>query len=153
MKLKVTTTGAEKQAQKEENVRRGKNAKRKGGQYERDIAKKFQKKYGVELKRTPQSGGFAKKSDKADDYRGDITIVDTKQMLLIHIECKNQKTWQLKQWIEQAEEDCPDGRTPIVIFHQHNSSKDYVCVSLEDFFSLVEKDKVVGKRVFKNVNR
>lgn len=153
MKLKVTTTGAEKQAQKEENVRRGKNAKRKGGQYERDIAKKFQKRYGVELKRTPQSGGFAKKSDKADDYRGDITIVDTKQMLLIHIECKNQKTWQLKQWIEQAEEDCPDGRTPIVIFHQHNSSKDYVCISLEDFFSLVEKDKVVGKRVFKNVNR
>ena len=153
MKLKVTTTGAEKQAQKEENVRRGKNAKRKGGQYERDIAKKFQKRYGVELKRTPQSGGFAKKSDKADDYRGDITIVDTKQMLLIHIECKNQKTWQLKQWIEQAEEDCPDGRTPIIIFHQHNSSKDYVCISLEDFFSLVEKDKVVGKRVFKNVNR
>lgn len=153
MKLKVTTTGAEKQAQKEENIRRGKNAKRKGGQYERDIAKKFQKRYGVELKRTPQSGGFAKKSDKADDYRGDITIVDTKQMLLIHIECKNQKTWQLKQWIEQAEEDCPDGRTPIVIFHQHNSSKDYVCISLDDFFSLVEKDKVVGKRVFKNVNR
>ena len=135
MKLKATTTGAEKQAQKEENVRRGKNAKRKGGQYERDIAKKFQK------------------SEKADDYRGDITIVDTKQMLLIHIECKNQKTWQLKQWIEQAESDCPEGRIPVVIFHQHNSSKDYVCLSLEDFFSLVEKDKVVGKRVFKNVNR
>lgn len=149
MKLKATTTGAEKQAQKEENVRRGKNAKRKGGQYERDIAKKFQKRYGVELKRTPQSGGFAKKSEKADDYRGDITIVDTKQMLLIHIECKNQKTWQLKQWIEQAESDCPDGRIPVVIFHQHNSSKDYVCLSLENFFSLVEKDKVVGKRVFK----
>ena len=149
MKLKATTTGAEKQAQKEENVRRGKNAKRKGGQYERDIAKKFQKRYGVELKRTPQSGGFAKKSEKADDYRGDITIVDTKQMLLIHIECKNQKTWQLKQWIEQAESDCPEGRIPVIIFHQHNSSKDYVCLSLEDFFSLVEKDKVVGKRVFK----
>lgn len=149
MKLKATTTGAEKQAQKEENVRRGKNAKRKGGQYERDIAKKFQKRYGVELKRTPQSGGFAKKSEKADDYRGDITIVDTKQMLLIHIECKNQKTWQLKQWIEQAESDCPEGRIPVVIFHQHNSSKDYVCLSLEDFFSLVEKDKVIGKRVFK----
>lgn len=133
----------------EDNVRRGKNAKRKGGQYERDIAKCFQKKYGIELKRTPQSGGFAKKSEMADDYRGDITIVDTKQMLLLHIECKNQKTWQLKQWIAQAESDCPDGRTPIVIFHQHNSSKDYVCLSLEDFFNLVEKDKVVGKRCFK----
>ena len=133
----------------EDNVRRGKNAKRKGGQYERDIAKCLHKIYGIELKRTPQSGGFAKKSEMADDYRGDITIVDTKQMLLLHIECKNQKTWQLKQWIAQAESDCPDGRTPIVIFHQHNSSKDYVCLSLEDFFNLVEKDKVVGKRCFK----
>ena len=149
MKLKTTTVGAEKKAQKEKFVKQGKNAKRKGGQYERDIAKKFQTKYGVELKRTPQSGGFAKKCDKADDYRGDITIVDTKQMLLLHIECKNQKTWSLKQWLEQAEEDCPEGRTPIVVFHQHNSSKDYVCVSLEDFLNLVEKPKVVGKRVFK----
>ena len=149
MKLKPTPTGEEKKAQKEKFVKQGKNAKRKGGQYERDIAKKFQAKYGVELKRTPQSGGFAKKCDKADDYRGDITIVDTKQMLLLHIECKNQKTWSLKQWLEQAEEDCPEGRTPIVIFHQHNSSKDYVCLSLEDFFNLVDKPKVVGKRVFK----
>ena len=149
MKLKATTVGEEKKIQKEKQVRQGKNAKRKGGQYERDIAKRFQTKYGVELKRTPQSGGFAKKSEKADDYRGDITIVDTKQMLLLHIECKNQKQWQLKQWLDQAESDCPEGRTPIVIFHQHNSSKDYVCVSLDDFFNLVEKNKVVGKRVFK----
>lgn len=149
MKLKVTPTGAEAQSKHEESVRRGKNAKRKGGQYEREIANKFQIRYGVELKRTPQSGGFAKKSEKADDYRGDITIVDTKKMLLVHIECKNQKTWQLKQWIDQAEEDCPKGRVPIVIFHQHNSSKDYVCLSLDDFFNLVEVEKIVGRRKFK----
>ena len=117
MKLKATTTGEEKKNQKEKLVRQGKNAKRKGGQYERDIAKKFQDQYGVELKRTPQSGGFAKKSDKADDYRGDITIVDTKQMLKLHIECKNQKQWSLPKWISQAEEDCPDGRVPIIVFH------------------------------------
>lgn len=132
-----------------ENVRRGKTAKRKGANFERTIAKKFQQRYGIELKRTPQSGGFAKKSEKADDYRGDITIVDTTKMLLVHIECKDQKTWSLKQWIEQAENDCPEGRVPIVIFHQHNSSKDYVCLSLEDFFNLVEVDKIIGKRSFK----
>lgn len=149
MKLKATTAGEERKSQKEQNVRRGKNAKRKGGQYERDIAKKFQARYGVELKRTPQSGGFAKNSDKADDYRGDITIVDTKQMLLLHLECKNQKTWSLPKWLCQAEGDCPEDRTPVIIFHQHNSSKDYVCLSLDDFLNLVPKDKVIGKRVFK----
>lgn len=138
-----------KKEKSEEKVRQGKNAKRKGGQYERDIAKRFQKRYGVELKRTPQSGGFAKKSDKADDYRGDITIVDTKQMLKLHIECKNCKSWSLPKWLQQAESDCPEDRTPVVIFHQHNSSKDYVALSLEDFLSLVEKDKVIGKRRFK----
>lgn len=145
MQLKKVT----KKTKSDEKVRQGKNAKRKGGQYERDIAKKFKTAYGVELKRTPQSGGFAKKASLADDYRGDITIVDTTQMLLIHIECKNQKSWQLKNWIEQAESDCPTGRTPIVVFHQHNSSKDYVCLSLEDFFKLVDKKKVVKKREFK----
>lgn len=148
MKLKTTTTGEEKKNQKEKLVRQGKNAKRKGGQYERDIAKKFQDRYGVELKRTPQSGGFAKKSDKADDYRGDITIVDTKQMLKLHIECKTHKTLSIPKWISQAEEDCPEGRIPIIVFHQYNSSKDFVCLSIEDFLNLVPKDKVVGKRVF-----
>lgn len=151
--MKLKAVSEEKKSKEEmrhkENVRRGKNSKRKGGKYERDIAKKFQNRYGVELKRTPQSGGFAKKSDKADDYRGDITIVDTRETLLVHIECKNQKTWQLKQWIDQAEEDCPKDRKPIVVFHQHNTSKDYVCLSLDDFLKLVERDKVVGKRKFK----
>lgn len=142
MKLKATTQGEDKRAEKDKLVKQGKRAKRKGGQFERDVAKKFQNRYGIELKRTPQSGGFAKKSDKADDYRGDITIVDTKQMLLLHIECKNQQQWSLPKWIKQAFEDAPKERTPIVIFHQHGTSKDYVCLSLEDFFNLIS-EKVV----------
>lgn len=146
--MKLVKVATAEETKQEQLSKQGKRAKRKGGNYERLIAKKFQDRYGVELKRTPQSGGFAKKCDKADDYRGDITIVDTKQMLKLHIECKNQKQLQLKNWLEQAESDCPEGRTPVVIFHQHNTSKDYVCLSLEDFFSLVEKNKVVGKRVF-----
>lgn len=146
--MKLVKVSTAEETKQEQLSKQGKRAKRKGGNYECLIAKKFQDRYGVELKRTPQSGGFAKKCDKADDYRGDITIVDTKQMLKLHIECKNQKQLQLKNWLEQAESDCPEGRTPVVIFHQHNTSKDYVCLSLEDFFSLVEKNKVVGKRVF-----
>ena len=132
-----------------ENVQRGKRAKRKGSSFERTVAKIFGDKYKVELKRTPQSGGFSKKSEKADDYRGDITIVDNTQMLLLHIEVKNQKTWNLKQWLKQAEDDCPEGRTPVVVFHQHDSSNNYVCLKLEDFLELVPRNKVVGKRVFK----
>jgi hypothetical protein len=127
------------ETKKEENVKRGKRAKRKGAQFERDIAKKFQKRYGVELKRTPQSGGFAKKSDKADDFRGDVTIVDNKQVLLLHLECKNQQTWQLKQWLNQAESDCPKDRTPVVVFHRHGFNLDYVVLSLRNFISIIDE--------------
>lgn len=148
MKLKKKVEQGQMTKQ-EQLSRQGRNAKRKGGQYERVIAKRFQDKYGVELKRTPQSGGFAKKSDKADDYRGDITIVDTKHILLLHIECKNQQKWSLPKWLKQAESDCPEDRLPIVIFHEHNTSNDYVTLRLEDFLNIVPKDKVVGKRVFK----
>ena len=132
-----------------DNVQRGKRAQRNGSSFERTVAKIFADKYKVELKRTPQSGGFSKKSEKADDYRGDITIVDNTQMLLLHIEVKNQKTWNLKQWLKQAEDDCPEGRTPVVVLHQHDSSNNYVCLKLEDFLELVPRNKVVGKRVFK----
>ena len=149
MRLKSTAKGTEVKEKKEQNVKRGKRAKRKGSQYERDIAKKFQERYGVELKRTPQSGGFAKTSEKADDFRGDITIVDNKKVLKLHIECKDHKTWSLPKWLQQSEEDCPEDRTPVVVFHKHNTSKDYVCLSLDDFLGLVEKDKVVERRKFK----
>ena len=81
MKLKRTEKG--QQSKHDSLSRQGKNSKRKGGQYERTIASMFQERYGVELKRTPQSGGFAKKSDKADDVRGDITIVDDKLVEIV----------------------------------------------------------------------
>ena len=147
MKLKKTEKG--QQSKHETLSRQGRTSKVKGANFERLIAKKFQDRYGVELKRTPQSGGFAKKSDRADDYRGDITIVDTKRRLLLHIECKNQQKWSLPKWLKQAQEDCPEGAIPIVVFHEHGTSNDYVTLRLEDFLNLAPKDKVIGKRVFK----
>ena len=133
-------------SEKEERSKRGKNAKAKGASFERTLAKKFQNRYGVELKRTPQSGGFAKKSEKADEFRGDIVVVDKTKELLLHIEAKNQKTWSLHQWIKQAESDCPDGKIPLVIFHEYNTSNDYVTLKLEDFFKLVEYEKVIKEK-------
>lgn len=135
-----------KDSESEKKSKRGKNAKAKGASFERLIAKLFQDKYGIELKRTPQSGGFAKKSDKADDFRGDITLVDNTKDFFLHVECKNQKTWSLHQWLKQAENDCPDGKIPLVIFHEYNTSNNYITLNLEDFFKLVTVDKVVGEK-------
>ena len=126
--------------------RRGKTSRAKGASFERNIAKKFQDKYGVELKRTPQSGGFAKKSEKADDFRGDITLIDNTLSFLLHVECKNQKTWSLHKWIKQAESDCPKDKIPVVIFHEHNTSNNYVSLSLDDLLNLIDFNKIFKEK-------
>ena len=146
MKLKVTKDGEKSlKDTKEENRKRGKRSRTKGANFERTTAKKFKAFFGVDLVRTPQSGGFAKKSTKADDFRGDITSADKRIKLKLHIECKNAKSWSLPAWIKQAEGDCPKDRKPIVVFHQHGTSKDYVALSLNDFFDLVTKDKIISE--------
>lgn len=148
MALKVTTKGeASLESVKEQRKKLGKRSKTKGSNFERDVAKKFKAQYNEELTRTPQSGGFAKKSSKADEFRGDIVSLDENVELVLHIECKNAKTWSLPAWFTQAESDCPKGRVPCVIFHKHGTSKDYIALSLEDFFKLVPKESILKKKV------
>ena len=148
MALKVTSKGESNlESAKEQRKKIGKRSKAKGSNYERDVAKKFKAQYGEELTRTPQSGGFAKKSAKADEFRGDIVSLDENVDLLLHIEAKNHKTWSLPTWFAQAESDCPKGKVPCVIFHKHGTSKDYIALSLEDFFKIVPKDLIIKKKV------
>ncbi len=143
MKLKATQKGLQNAVQlHENNIKKGKRSKTKGSNFERDVAKKFKSVYNEDLTRTPQSGGFSKKSEKADDFRGDIVCLNPNVDMQIHVECKNAKTWSLPKWFEQAESDVPKGKIPVVVFHKHGTSKDYIALSLEDFFSLVPKDKL-----------
>lgn len=147
MGLKVTDKGKESAIlEHEKRQKLGKRSKTKGSNFERDTAKKFKKAYDAELVRTPQSGGFAKKSAKADDFRGDIVPADEDIELSLHIECKNSKTWSLPAWFKQAQSDCPKGKIPVVVFHQHGTSNDYIALSLEDFFKLVPKEKVILRK-------
>ena len=135
--------------------KKGKSAKVKGASYERTIAKIFKKYLNIDLVRTPQSGGFAKKSTKADEFRGDITSLDENIQFNLHIECKNHKTWKLKEWFKQSKEDCPKGKIPCVIFHQAQENKDgkriseseeYISMRLEDFLEIVDKNKIVKQK-------
>jgi len=73
-------------------------------------------------------------------------VLSSDKEFMLHIECKNTQTWSLPKWIEQAESDCPKGKKPVVIFHKHNTSKNYVAISLEDFFSLVPKELIIKER-------
>lgn len=147
MKLRVTKSGEQSQKDaKEQNRKRGKRSRNKGANFERTIAKKFKAFFGVDLVRTPQSGGFAKKSVKANEFRGDIVSADEDIDLALHIECKNAQTWSLPAWLKQAESDCPVGKKPVVIMHKANSSQDYITMKLEDFFDCINPDKIILKR-------
>lgn len=132
----------------------GSMKRRKGSTYERAIAKKFKEHLGIELTRTPQSGGFAKNSDKAEEFRGDIVCLDKDKKLTVHIECKDHKTWKPKDWYEQASSDCPKGLVPIVVMHQSQETQskkrvrkaeDFVMIKLEDFLVLT-KGKLIKKK-------
>ena len=101
--------------EKKARSRRGRSARAKGASFERTIAKLFQEKYGIEFTRTPMSGGFAKNKDKSEGFKGDIVPVDKTVNLNIHVECKSQKTWKMRDWLKQAKEDCPKDKTPLVI--------------------------------------
>ena len=58
-----------------EASKRGKRSKNKGSTYERKLANYFKEKLGITLTRTPQSGGFAKKFNKSEDFKGDIVCL------------------------------------------------------------------------------
>jgi hypothetical protein len=70
---------------------------------------------------------------------------------MLHIEAKNQAKIQIEKWIKQAEEDCPEGKIPAVVFHKQQKiedgkrtekARDYICLPFEDFLEIVD-DRVV----------
>lgn len=135
---------AKSQKEKEEKSRRGRTSRNKGSNFEREVAKIFKEKLGIELVRTPLSGGFGKSNNvDAQKFRGDVVAVDESINFKLHIEAKNQKTWALPAWLKQAEEDCPEDKTACVVFHKHGTSKNYITLSLDDFLSLIDPVKVV----------
>lgn len=124
----------------------GKRSKRKGGNYERKIAKIFKSKLGIELYRTPLSGGFAKSKNRGNDFKGDIVPLEDGIEFKLHIEAKDHKTWKLQEWINQAKEDCAEDKIPVVIFHKYNTSEDFIALSLADFFKIVDINKIIERK-------
>ena len=111
------------------------NSRIKGNNYQRHIARVIGEIFELDWKEhatsTPQSGGMK--------WKGDIQkSSELSKIFPFHIECKNQKAIRLKDWVKQAESDCPQNETPTVVFHIHNSSKDYILMPLEDFLHFVK---------------
>ena len=102
----------------------GKKAKRKGGTFERKIAKSLSNFWGVTFYRTPASGGSPLKGDY--NMAGDLCTSDADWKF--HVECKNQEALAklhniftsrksaVWKWWKQTTEECPVDQVPLLVF-------------------------------------
>lgn len=147
--LKSHNGSAEEIAELEAKIvvsKRCKRSKQKGGDYEGEIRNKFNDRFPMfTLKRTQGSGG-AHKDIQHETLRGDIANFSDNDFPL-SIECKNCASWSLPSWWKQAESDCVEGKTPIVVFKQQQKIKDgkvtqkkrdFVMLDLDVFLYLFE---------------
>lgn len=60
---------------------------------------------------------------------------------LFSIESKSRKSFVAKKWMEQAENNCPEGKIALVKCHVLNQKreKDLVIVKLKDFLKIIKK--------------
>lgn len=136
--------------------KRSTKSKAKGGAFESKVAKIIMKRFpSLDLVKTPSSGGF-KHSSNNEEIRGDVSNLNKEVVFMLHLECKNQKTIKMKEWLKQAESDCPKGKIPTVIFHQQQEiedgkvvqkSEEFICMKLSDFLGVVDEKKVAKKDV------
>lgn len=130
--------------------KQGKSSKRKGASYERKIVKYLEKVFpDLSFGRTPSSGGYKKGIDN-NLLRGDVVCLSENADFLLHLELKNRKDgWKVVQdWFKQAEDDCIEGKIPVLIMHQNlekgkYASKDFVMLEIDDFFNIIDYKKVV----------
>jgi len=113
---------------KEIQSRAGKSARKKGASFERTIAKKLAEWWpgNHEFKRTPMSGGSILK--EGWDLAGDITT--TAPDFPWSLELKNSPSLftgihnffsdkaAIWKWLDQADNDCPEHRIPMLIFNR-----------------------------------
>lgn len=105
----------------------GKSERRKGQVAERDVAA-ILSEYGFIARRTPLSGGM--------DWKGDLRSPDGESPIPgVHIEVKRQERLYIPSWIRQAEADCPEGDTAIVVFRQSREPW-RVVATLEHYLSI-----------------
>ena len=144
-----------------EKSKRGKSSKRKGSTYERKVAKIYKEALGVELVRTPLSGGF-QKNIKATNIKGDLSCLNDSIDFRLHTECKDQKAIKIRDWFNQACDDCPEGHIPTVVTHLiqvikegkiTSNSEDLIVLRVSDFLDIIDKSKVIVPKGVKKVVR
>lgn len=98
------------------------NSRRKGAQFERDLAKKL-REYGYE------------KSRRGQQYSGANGDADVIGLPGLHIEAKAVERLNLYEAMAQSKSDAREGEIPVVI-HKRNYHNILVTLELSDFITI-----------------
>jgi hypothetical protein len=103
------------------------NCRTKGMGFERTISKIMSTYTGLELRRTPLSGGWAG-SDRSG-FKGDIQDITGSGDFCFSIECKKVEGWTfndlfnekniIMKWWDQCSKQCPKGKIPLLVFSKN----------------------------------
>lgn len=104
------------------------SSQQKGKRYEREIASRFNKFFGCNIRRTPNSGGLWMK--------GDLVCL-TGELARFVFECKHQETLNIWKCLEQTQRQA--GSKEGVLVFKRNRSTDYVVMELTDWMNIVKE--------------
>ena len=123
--------------------KKGVHPGRKGGGYERAIARKFAAWTGSRVTRTPQSGGWHAATEF--DVTGDLVFTH-KSCKKLCIECKDREKWlmtdlitgkraqgsrSIETWWEQTVKAAGSTKQPLLVFTR-NHQPDYLMIRVND---------------------
>ena len=99
--------------------------RRKGAQYEREVAARLRKSLGIDAMRSaPLQAGDPTAAPDVQSIRG------------IWIEAKRRKKIAVASWVDKARSECPQEDIPLVIMRE-DAGESLVVVSLDDLPTLV----------------
>lgn len=104
----------------------GRSARTKGASGELECLKIINEALGTNYCRTPRSGAW-------EHARADL--FDPINELRLSVEIKRQETTKVDAWFKQAEEQCPDGDIPTLIYRRSRQPWKVV-VTLDEWMSL-----------------
>lgn len=113
----------------------GRSARTKGASAERELCKIISTATGLDIRRTPNSGGLYLRN------RGDLPLLagDLTGLTGYHIEAKRQETIKIAAWTAQAEADCPEGSVPVLAYRRSREPW-RVVLPLDHFLKLIQPE-------------
>jgi hypothetical protein len=114
----------------------GRKSKRKGANYEREVAKILNRAFNTNtIRRTPSSGALGIKGDLCQ-LEGNFDLPGT--LSKFTWECKNQEKLSIWAALRQASQEATGGKIPLVVFTK-NHERNYIALELEDFIGLLQQ--------------